>query len=478
MSGLRGTAIKARLMLGLLLTAAAFAAEPARHVLFVVGPKSHDRDIHEFPRGAALLAEALNRSGLPVSAEVSLGWPTTESKVLAADLLVIYADGDEANVAHGHAAVLRQRLKAGRALAVLHFALEPAADDDALREIFRDAIGGFFEVNWSVNPVWAMNTSPVAGHPAARGVGPLGVQDEIYLHLRFRENSRGIEPLLLALPPADMLGTDGPRSGNPAVRAALARGEPQVLAWTCRNESGARGFGFTPGHAHRYWYNDQVRKLVLNGLAWAAGLEVPAGGVTLVSPSAPLFATIDEAIARGDLADVRRQLTRQPDLVNGAAGARLKPLHQAILRKQAAICALLLDSGADVNAPDPSNRTPLHLAVERADAALVTMLLGRRADPSRRDRNGWTPLHHAAAKDLVSVAGALLAGGADPNFLSELGGTPLHEAAAGAGAEMLRLLLAHGTNPAIRSKTGVTALDLAREYKNEAAIAALTPPPR
>ena len=66
-----------------------------------------------------------------------------------------------------------------------------------------------------------------------------------------------------------------------------------------------------------------------------------------------------------------------------------------------------------------------------------------------------------------------LDGGAKPNVLSELGGTALHEAAAGASAAMVQLLLERGTDPAIRSKPGVTALDLAREFKNAAAIAIL-----
>lgn len=468
--------MKAVVTLALLSLTTAFAAEAPRHVLFVAGPKSHDRDIHEFPRGAELLAEAVNRSGLALTAEVSLGWPQSDAVVAAADLLVIYSDGDDVNIAHGHADALRRRLAAGRALAVLHFALEPAADDTALRNVFRDALGGYFEAGWSVNPMWTLKASPVPTHPAARGVGRLNLQDEIYFHLRFRDDQRGIEPLLLALPPADMLAVDGPRSGNPAVRAALARGEPQIIAWTCRNENGARGFGFTPGHAHRYWYDDHVRHLVLNGLAWAAGLEIPAHGVTLVSPSVPLFATIDEAIARGDIADVGRQLARNPAAVHGAPGAKLNPLHQAILRKQPAIVALLLKSGANINSPDSSNRTPLHLAVERSDVVLVKILLDQKADPAKRDRTGWTPLHHAAAKNLVEIARLLLDGGTDPNFLSELGGTPLHEAAAGASAEMVQLLLARGTNPDIRSKTGVTALDLAREYQNAAAIAVLEKP--
>ncbi len=452
--------------------ASAFATESPRRVLFIAGPKSHDRDIHEFPRGAELLAEALNRSGLPVAADVSLGWPASDAAVTDAGLVVIYSDGLEAHVAKGHSAVLRERLSAGKPLAVLHFALEPG-DDPALRQLLLDAIGGCFEAGWSVNPVWTLKASPSAAHPAARGVGELNLSDEIYFHLRFREGLRGIAPLLVALPPLDAVKEDGPRSGNAAVRAALARGEPQTIAWTCLDENGTRGFGFTGGHAHRFWYDDHVRRLVLNGLAWSAGLEIPPGGVPLVNPSAPLFGTIDEAIARGDIADVKRHLARGPGLARGATGAKLTPLHQAILRKKPEIAALLLDTGADVNAPDAANRTPLHMAVERADVAMVKMLLARHPDLTKRDRTGWTPLHHAAAKNQVEIARLLLDGGANPNFLSELGGTPLHEAAAGAGAELVRLLLDRGTDPSIRSKTGVTALDLARQYQNTAAIEVL-----
>lgn len=467
--------MKANVVLAILVVAlaSAVAAEPPRRILFIAGPKSHDRDIHEFPRGAELLAEAINRSGLPLGADVSLGWPASDAIVAGASLVVLYSDGLEDHVARGHVAVLRQRLNAGQPLAVLHFALEPGDDDPALRQLLLDAIGGCFDAGWSVNPIWSLNASPLAAHPAARGVGELNLQDEIYFHLRFRADSRDVTPLLTALPPIEVVAEDGPRSGNAAVRAALARSEAQTIAWTCLNGNGARGFGFTGGHAHRFWYDDHVRRLVLNGLVWAAGLEVPPGGVPLFSPSAPLFGSIDEAIARGNLADVQRHLARAPELVRGTPGARLSPLHQAILRKQPEIAAFLLDHGADVNAPDGADRTPLHLAVERGDATMVKTLLARKADTTRRDRTGWTPLHHAAAKNQIEIARLLLEGGANPNFLSELGGTPLHEAAAGAGAEMVQLLLDRGTDPSIRSKPGVTALDLARQYQNTPAIAIL-----
>lgn len=205
--------------------------------------------------------------------------------------------------------------------------------------------------------------------------------------------------------------------------------------------------------------------------SWLIGVVFALVGGLL--SAAPRYATIDEAIARGDLADVRAHVAADAASVN-RAGARGLPLHQAILRGKTDIALFLLESGADADAADRTQRTPLHLAVERGNVALVTALLERKAGPNNRDAMGWTPLHHAAAKDLVEVARALLAGGADIKTLSERGGTALHEAAASGGAEMIQLLLEAGADPKVVSKLGVTALDIAREYKNEAAITALT----
>lgn len=440
--------------------------------MLIGGPASHGKGEHDFPAGARVLGETLNKISSSQFAEYSVGWPTDEI-VDSADLVVLYTDGRAEHVASRRLDTLRKRMLMGKGLAVLHFALEPPESDRATAVFLRQAVGGWFEPGWSVNPVWRLRAEPEASHPAARGVGLLDLEDEWYFHLRFRDGLAGIQPLLRALPPEELVKDDGPRSGNPTVRAELARGERQVVAWTSELPNGARGFGFTGGHFHRNWYDPAFRRLVVNGLVWAAGLEVPAGGVPVPEPSEPLYATLDEAIARGDAADVRRHLAANPEAARGAAGARLAPLHQAILRKQTAIALLLLEHGADVDAPDSSGRTPLHLAVERDDATVAQALLARKADPARRDRVGWTPLHHAAAKNRLAIARLLLDAGLDPNVRSERGGTPLHEAAASGGGELVRLLLERGTDPSIVSNTGVTALDIAREFKNEPAIAEL-----
>jgi hypothetical protein len=94
-----------------------------------------------------------------------------------------------------------------------------------------------------------------------------------------------VTPILTDLPPKSSLSRpDGTHSGNPAVRAAIAKGEPQTMAWARERPDGGRGFGLTGGHVHWNWWNVNFRKLVLNAILWAAHVEVPPSGV----PSRPL----------------------------------------------------------------------------------------------------------------------------------------------------------------------------------------------
>lgn len=447
-------------------------AAPAKSILLIAGPKSHAPGQHEHPAGCALLAEHLNACGLPVQATVSLGWPKDPATIAAADSIVIYADGMEHNPANPHLAALRRHHEAGKGLAVLHWALEPAGPD--LAALWDQTIGGHFDPAWSVNPIWKM-TGPILGkHPATNGVTPFEIEEEFYYHIRLRTDAI---PLLQSLPPVSSLGADGPRSANPAIRKELADGIPQTLAWIVENPNHSRGFGFTGGHFHRHWANDSFRRLVLNSIVWTAGIDVPAAGIASTAAPTPAYQTIDEAIAKGDLNDVKLHLATDPASANQGRDKVRSPLAQAVLRNKTEIALLLIESGASPDGQDSSQRSILHLAVDRRNDTLVTALLKAKANPNLGDKDGWTPLHHAAAKNLLQIAKLLLAGGANPMLLSKLGGTPLHEAAASAGAELVQLLLDAGVDPTIKSKENVTALDIARKYHNEAAIAVLTKTP-
>ena len=62
-------------------------------------------------------------------------------------------------------------------------------------------IGGYFETFWSVNPPWTAEFKTIGKHPVANGVKPFTLKDEWYYHMRFREDMKGVPPLLSARPP-------------------------------------------------------------------------------------------------------------------------------------------------------------------------------------------------------------------------------------------------------------------------------------
>src|SRR5205085_10550745 len=104
----------------------------------------------------------------------------------------------------------------------------------------------------------------------------------------------GVTPILSALPPKSTLERpDGPHSGNPAVREAIAKGEVQHVAWASERAGGGRGFGFTGAHNHVNWGNDSFRKLVLNAIVWTAHADVPAEGVQSTVTKEELAANLD-----------------------------------------------------------------------------------------------------------------------------------------------------------------------------------------
>ena len=131
----------------------------------------------------------------------------------------------------------------------------------------------------SANPHWKPNFTKFPDHPVANGVKPFSVHDEWYYHMRFVPGLKGVTPILTDVPPAETLRRkDGARSGNPAVRKAVAAGETQHVAWAYQRPGKGRGFGFTGAHNHDSWQDANFRKVVLNAILWTAHVEVPEGG--------------------------------------------------------------------------------------------------------------------------------------------------------------------------------------------------------
>lgn len=273
-------------VLSLLLLASAAAAD--KKVLLIAGPPSHGPGLHEYNAGVRLIQKCLAQTpGLRI--EVALnGWPTSASAFEGVDAIFISADGGVRHIAlQGDGlAVLEKAIAKGAGLGLMHYAVEPTKEKGQAE--FLRWVGGAFEAFWSVNPHWDAEFKSFPNHPVTRGVKPFTLRDEWYCHLRFVDGMKGVTPLLVAVPDAASTTKrpDGAHSGNPAMRAAFARGDQQTVSWAYERPDGGRGFGLTGGHFHSNWSDESYRKLVLNAILWLAKLEVPAGGVvSTVTPT-------------------------------------------------------------------------------------------------------------------------------------------------------------------------------------------------
>jgi ankyrin repeat protein len=377
----------------------------------------------------------LNGSGLNLTAVVHrVSWPS-EELLRAADAVVIYSDGNRDHPALGREADLDQLADRGAGIVILHYALDgmPGALDETLLAV----VGGVYEDNTSYNPLWTLKDPMLARHAVTRGVKPFELKDEWYYNLKFGD----ITPLLQAVPPEEE--------------------QAYTLAWIF----GRNAFGFTGGHYHHNWGNADYRKLVLNGIVWSAGLEVPADGVPSTDPVVVRTESILHAIAMGDAEDVRNHLLLGAD-VNQKNRQGWTPLHFAAVRGQAGCAEVLIDNGAALDVRTGTLKTPLHFAADRGYLEITKHLVENGADIMARDDEQWSPLHFAAEKDRVEIAAYLIAEGAVVDARSKRGGTPLHEASASAGPEMIRLLLKSGADKNIEAANGKTPLDYAIELDN------------
>jgi type 1 glutamine amidotransferase len=275
------------LVVALLGASPGFAATTSKlekkKIVFVTRKSDHGRGEHEYYAGSLLLANALRLAKPGYTIEIlRSGWPNDDAIFDGADAIVIYADGGADHPIIPYQDNFAELAKRGVGLACLHYAVEVPKGKTG--NYFLEWIGGYFETSWSVNPVWNAEFTELPRHPITRGVKPFSLNDEWYYHMRFRDDMRGVAPILRATPPASTLNReDGSHSGNPYVRAEIGR--PQHLAWAANRSDGGRGFGVTGGHFHNNWASDDFRRIVLNAIVWVAKGTVPEDGIKSATPT-------------------------------------------------------------------------------------------------------------------------------------------------------------------------------------------------
>ncbi|MCA1572098.1 MAG: ThuA domain-containing protein [Chloroflexi bacterium] len=260
-----------------------------RRLLLIAGLRSHGPGEHEFEAGVLLLKRCLATvPGLEVEIHQG-GWVGHDSELDSADAIVIYSDGDAAHPAamDGRLERLRGLMRRGIGLGCLHYSVAVGAGD--IGASLLSWLGGYYEGGYSCNPKWEARFDSFPEHPITKGVRPFRMRDEWYFNIRFAPSTSvpdrpplgttRFTPILVATP------SDAVRRGpyvhppGPYPHIVAATGRNEILAWAIERPDGGRGFGFTGGHYHANWGQDDVRRLVLNAVVWLTGANVPQGGV-------------------------------------------------------------------------------------------------------------------------------------------------------------------------------------------------------
>ncbi len=246
-----------------------------KKVVLIAGAKSHGPGDHEYERGMKLLKQCLdtapNVPGLKTEVHLA-GWPADPKALEDADTVMLYCDGADHNeqdhplLRGNRLETLGRQMKRGCGFIAIHYAVFVPSQKTGPQ--FLDWLGGYFDYeNGPAANKWfsKIETKEFAlkpatpGHAIARGLQPFALREEFYFNLRFAEKDKRWTAILA-------FGED---KSDPTA----------VVAWAVERSDGGRGFGYTGGHFHKNWENENVRKMLLNAILWTAGAEVPAEGV-------------------------------------------------------------------------------------------------------------------------------------------------------------------------------------------------------
>jgi type 1 glutamine amidotransferase len=255
-------------------------------IVLVAGKASHAPGHHEYFAGMSFFADMLRQTPGVHPVMVRDGWPRDPKIFRGAKSIVFYADGGKGHplLQEGRMDLLQPLLDKGVGFAAIHYGVNFPAEASAR---ILGWLGGHFDAAISSCPActWTAQVRSLPEHQATRGVAPFALRDEWYFHMRFVPGLKGVTPLLEAVPP------EWARTSDEARKHA---GKPEVLAWAFVRKGGGRSFGYTGGHYHDNWGEENVRRLVTNGLLWTAGIEVPREGAGVSMKGASLSRNLDD----------------------------------------------------------------------------------------------------------------------------------------------------------------------------------------
>jgi ankyrin repeat protein len=192
----------------------------------------------------------------------------------------------------------------------------------------------------------------------------------------------------------------------------------------------------------------------LKSFVLGASLVLLSVGVLAADVDAPLA----DAAEKMDRVAIRALLQSKAD-VNAPQIDGMTALHWAAYKDDAETVQLLVKAGANVKAANRYGITPLALAITNGNAEMVDLFLKSGADPNGALPGGETALMTAARVGNLASVKALIARGATVDAKDERHGqTALMWAAAEGHADVVQMLIEVGADYRVRLPSGFTPM--------------------
>lgn len=239
-------------------------AESRRRVVLVAGEVTKVDTVghHDYSGGIKGLDFLLRQNNVECTL-VENGWPNDESVFRDANSVVFYTDGGgkQAFFATPERLAQMQRLVESKVgLVMIHQAVDVPEEFGSKGIAW---LGGAYLTGVSGRGHWDSSHVDFPSHPITKGVEPWKINDGWLNAIRFVDGMKGVTPLVWS-------GKEYAGS-----RAGLDR---DIVSWSYDRPDGGRSFSFTGLDAHAAWKLAGMRKLVVNGVLWTAGVEIGPTG--------------------------------------------------------------------------------------------------------------------------------------------------------------------------------------------------------
>jgi squalene-hopene/tetraprenyl-beta-curcumene cyclase len=239
-----------------------------KKIVFIAGSNFYKPGEHEYVAGCALLMDLVKQTPgvFPV---LALDWPKDPKTFEDAKAVVFFLDGGAKHpLLKGGKLVQTTKLaEDGVGLVMLHQGVDIDKD---FADRMQGWMGAVWEDGYSQRAHWVSGFKDFPKHPITRGVTPFKIDDGWLYRLRFVDGMKGVSPLL--------------RTINPKAKSAKLDNDA-IVSWAYEREGGGRSFAFTGGHLHASFAEDGYRRFLVNGILWAAKIDVPAAGAPVALPA-------------------------------------------------------------------------------------------------------------------------------------------------------------------------------------------------